>query len=73
MSAKNVDEIDCSFTSNFFVFATLLLTQFGFVIFWQTNTIGSKVAHKMLLKLTTGWIAKEIRLNSSGLPVTESL
>ncbi len=45
------------FTSRFFCkkvfWAAFFNLQFGFIIFWQKN-IGTKVAHKMLMKSTGG-------------------
>jgi len=38
-----------------------VLTQFGFVIFWQKD-FGTKAAHKMLVKLTLGLFTQAFHL-----------
>jgi len=53
--------------------ANFLLLLFGFVTFWQKN-IGTKVEHKMLIKLTPGiWSCERNLLENSKIKVSLAL
>jgi len=65
----NFINIFCTLFSYESLFWQLFLATF---CLWQKKSY-EKHARKTLMKSTTGWIAKEVGLNTVGLTVTESL